>query len=487
LIGFFLLDGKHKWWILAASIFLIFISWGMYFKELNGPLLKILPGLNKFRAPSTAIVVPTMLLCILAALSLDKLFTLAPTDRTAAWKQTKKGLYLVGGIFLILFVLYGSFDYTGEAERGLQAQVANMQPQIQEYIRSFLHGLHADRQSMFLNSLFRSLLYIAIAAAVAFFWIKGKLKPLIALGIIGALSFVDLITIDNQYLSADKYVDIDEAETPFQPTPADVQVLKDTSYYRVFDLREGLGNITNTSATPYFHHDVTGYHPAKLSLYQDLIENQLYKYPNCQPVLDMLNTKYLLVPTNTGRDSAQLNPGALGEAWFVKGVRYVDSPRAAMNALTTLNVRDTAVLFTADKSKVGIDPPKPPDNPVRETPNFNPPVINETIFLQNNGNDEMIYKSATAQQRFAVFSEVYYNRGWHAYVDNVEAPIIRTDFALRGLTVPTGSHTIKFEFHPASYYTGRTIQIIASLLLLALLVMAAVQTFKPKPPQAAKP
>lgn len=459
LIGFFLLDNKHKWWILAASLFTLAISWGGYFREFNAFLLKTLPGMNKFRAPSVAVVVPTLLLCLLAALTLDKLFGLTAAERTEAWKKYKKGLFLVGGVFIVLFIMYGSFDYTGEGERGLQQNISQMQPQVQEYVRTYLHSLKEDRQSMFLGSIVRSLIYIALAAAVGFFWIKGQIKPLLAVGIIGALSFIDLITLDVQYLTADKYVDNEEAQNAFQLGPLETDIKKDTSYYRVFDLREGIHNITNTSTLPYFFHDVTGYHPAKLGIFQDLIENQLYKFPNCQPTLDMLNAKYILKPGDASKESA-LNPGALGPVWLVKSVTYVDSPRAAMNALTTLNVRDTAVIIGARQNI------------------SSQPAAGDSIWLTSNDNDEMTYQSKTTGPRFAVFSEVYYNRGWRATIDNVDAPIIRTNFVLRGLVVPGGSHSIKFAFHPSSYYTGRTIQIIASIILWLFLAFACYQTFK---------
>ena len=465
LLGFFLLDGKHKWWILAAAAMTLMMSWGMYFLGFNSFLLKVLPGYNKFRAPSVVIVVPTLLLVMLAALTLNRLFTMTAAERTGAWKQYKKGLYLTGAVFVILFVLYGSFDYAGELDRSLQQRVATAPQQIQDYIRSFVHALREDRQSLFLNSLLRSLLYVAIAAAVGFFWLKGRLKPLVALGIIGALTLIDLFTIDVQYLSADKYVDEEEAQTPFQPTAADQQIMADKSYYRVFDLRYGGGPTITNVPSSYFHHSIAGYHPAKLSIYQDLLENQLYKYPNCQPVLDMLNTKYILLPNSAGRDSAAINPGALGPVWLVKGIRYADSSRAVMDALNTLDVKDTAVLFSTDRQTI----------PTTATGTAG---SGDTVYLTKHDNDEMTYQSKTATPRFAVFSEVYYNRGWKAYIDNNEAPIYRVNYVLRGMALPAGNHSIRFEFHPASYYTGKSIQIVANLLLLILLIVAGIQMRK---------
>jgi hypothetical protein len=157
-----------------------------------------------------------------------------------------------------------------------------------------------------------------------------------------------------------------------------------------------------------------------------------------------------------------VNPGALGPAWLVRGIRYAADPKSVMNALTDLDVKDTAVLFTADQAAIpagALGTPEPTDS----------------IWLEKNDNDEMVYRSKTSAPRFAVFSEVYYNRGWHAYVDDKEAPILRTNYVLRGLALPAGSHTIRFEFHPVSYYGGRTIQLIASLILTVLLIIAAVQ------------
>ena len=472
MIGFFLLDGKHKWWILAAGTLTILMSWGEYFRGFNVFLLDILPGYNKFRAPSVIIVVPTLLLCMLAALTLDRLFSLSAAGRSNAWTAYKKGLYLTGGVFALLLFLYLSADYVSasSSEAGLAQRVSSLPAQLQEYIRGFLHALREDRQSLFFDSLLRSFGYIAIAAVIAGLWIKGRLKPALSLGIIGALAVIDLLSLDSQYLNSEKYQDQEEAETPFQPSPADQQVMADKSYFRVFDLRDGIRNITNNGSTPYFHHSITGYHPAKLSLYQDLIENQLQKYPDCQPVLNMLNTKYILLPTADGRgDSAALNPDALGPVWFVRGIRYAPTPRAVMDALTGLDTKDTAILFTADAAATaGIKPIPPQDDTTSR----------DSIVLIHNDNDEMTYHSTSVNARLAVFSEVYYNRGWKAYIDGTEASIIRTDFALRGLAVPAGTHDIRFTFHPASYYTGRTIQVIASILLLILLFLAAVKEWR---------
>jgi len=456
-IGLFILDGKHKWWILGACILSFMMSWGGNLQSFNSFLLRTLPGYNKFRAPSVILVIPNFLFCVLAILSLQRLLTLTAADRETFWKKYKNALYFTAGVFVLLFLLYFSFDYTTTADKDVLKRAASLQPQIAEYIKGFLSALKEDRQAVFLSSLLRSLLFVAAAAVLLTLVVKGKLKPLLAIGIVGALAFIDLMGMNVQYLSYENFQDEEEAQSEFTPSPSDQAVLRDSSWYRVLDLRQGgLNSLTYGAMTAYWHHSIGGYHPAKLSIYNDLIENQLARYPDCMPVINMLNTKYIFRPTRDGHDSVAFNPDALGPAWLVRSVRYASSPRAAMDALTSLDTKDTAVLFSNDRVTVGAA------------------TSTDTITLTKADNDEMVYESNTGSRRFAVFSEIYYNRGWHAYIDNQETPIIRTNYVLRGLSLPPGHHTIRFAFHPSSYYTGMTLQLISGIVLLLLLLAAAI-------------
>lgn len=466
-IGFFVLDNKHKWWILAACILSILMSWGGYFLDFNAFLLNHLPGYNKFRAPSVILVIPNFLLCVLAILSLQQLLVLPAASREVFWKKYKKALYFTGGVFVVLLVLYFSFDYTSTEDKDFEKRVAGMQPQVLEYVHNFFGALREDRQNLFFGSLTRSFLFVAAAAILAGLAIKGKLKPMLAAGLIGALAFIDLMGMDVQYLNYDKYQDEEEAQAVYTPTPSDQAVLRDPSWFRVLDLRQGGLNSLNYGApTAYFHHSIGGYHPAKLSIYNDLIDNQLMKFPDCMPVINMLNTKYIFQPAQNGHDSVMVNPGALGPAWFVQTVKYAATPKAVMDGLTGLDTRDTAILFSSDRSAIGLPG------------SIDAPAAGDTITLQKSDNDEMIYESRTSGKRFAVFSEIYYNRGWHAYVDETEIPIIRTNYVLRGLSVPAGKHTIRFTFHPASFYTGKRLQLLAGLALVVLLIGAVVMEWR---------
>jgi hypothetical protein len=227
-------------------------------------------------------------------------------------------------------------------------------------------------------------------------------------------------------------------------------IKQDTGYYRVLNTTT---DFTNESFTSYHHNSVGGYHPAKLQIYQDLIENQIAK--NNMQVLNMLNTKYFIVqnPQN-GQPIAQMNPSAFGPVWFVKAIKYVADGREEMKALDSTNLRDTAVVQTKFKTNIG-------NEPVADS--------TATIRLIENKNDYILYESSAAANQYAVFSEVYYPRGWKAFIDGKELPIVKTNYALRGLPVPAGKHKIELKFEPRSYELGNSITMYASLLAFLLL------------------
>ncbi|MDQ6609327.1 MAG: hypothetical protein M3Y85_05860, partial [Bacteroidota bacterium] len=412
LIGFFILDGKHKWWILAASALAIVMSWGSYFDGFNSFLLNYLPFYNKFRAPSMMIVIPTLLFCVMAALTMQKIILF--DSKEELWQRYKKGLLLTAGVFVLLFIIYLGSDYMNEGDRNLLKQTSTAPNEMKEYIRAFLNGLKEDRKGLFLSSLIRSLLFVAAAAAIVWLLVKKNLPKMILIGGLGVLAFIDVMAIDTRYLNDEKYQDENDYQANFTPTPADEQILQDTSYYRVFDLRQGISAALGSGyALPsYFHKSIGGYHPAKLSIYQDLIEQQLSKFPQSLPVVNMLNTKYIIQKDQQGKDQVFNNPDALGAAWFVKGIRYESTPQAVMNALSSFNPKDTAVLFTADQKQIGAT------SIAADSTGF--------IRLLKNDNDVIDYQSSSSTTGFAVFSEVFYEKGWKAYIDGKESPIIRT-------------------------------------------------------------
>lgn len=474
ILGFFLIDKKHAVWILATIILTLFMSWGKYFEGFTGILLNALPLYNKFRAPSMILVIPTLLLCTMAIMALQTIST--TTDSKEIFKKFRNGLFFTGGIFLVALVVYFSGDFSSESSDGfLLKQVSSIKDAQQKEameapIRSFVNGLREDRKDLFLGSLFRSLAFIVVAAGLCWLLIKNKIKPVIAIAVIGLFAFVDVMMIDVKYFNAENYQDGDEYKSVFEPSPIDQEILKDTSYYRVLDLTPGISGAFNSGAlTAYFHKAVGGYHPAKLSIYQDIIEKQLFNFPDCAPVLNMLNAKYIILPPmKQGENvSLQTNPDALGAAWFVKNLSAKKTNAEIMTALTYLHPKDTALVVEKDMAALGSVATMADST--------------ASISLLYNDNDIIEYKSHAASAGFAVFSEVYYADGWVATIDDKETPIVRTNYVLRGLAIPAGDHRIKFEFKPASFYNSSKAGILSSVFIWLLLIAAFIKAYKTKP------
>ncbi len=458
LLGFFVLDGKHKWWILATSLLAIVMSWGSFFLDFNTFLLNNLPFYNKFRAPSMTIVIPTFLFCMMAMITMQRIIVFE--NKAELWQRYKKGLMLTGGIFVVLLLIYFNADFRNEGDKNLLQQTAAAAPEVQGYVNTFLSALKEDRKDLAFSSIIRSFFFILAAAAMIWLFVRKNISKVAVIAVVGVLAFIDVMGINTKYLSSSKFVDATEGEASFTPSPADAQIMQDTSYYRVLDLRQGISNALGTGyAMPaYFHNNIGGYHPAKLSIYQDLIEQQLSKFPQSLPVYNMLNTKYIIQKDQQGADQVYPNPEALGAAWFVKAIRYEKDGQSVMNALNNFSPADTAILFQSDAALV------------TQVPATDSAA---TIQLVYNNNDEVLYQSNSSANGFAVFSEVYYQKGWKAFIDEKEVPIVRTNYVLRGLSIPAGKHQIRFVFHPDAYYTGNTISMIAGILIF-LTIFAAI-------------
>ncbi|HVV03152.1 MAG TPA: YfhO family protein [Puia sp.] len=448
LIGMFVLDNKHKWWIAVTCTLALLMSWGGYLPGFNGLLLKYLPMYNKFRAPSVILVIPVFLLTVLATLSLQRILT----EPRIVIKKYVQGILLTAAVFLALMGLYFHLDYTTWFDQHFLQRAGDQ-------AKPFFRGLQDDRRALFLHSLLRSLAFITAAALLTTLYIKGKIKSGVLLVTIGILAYIDVLGIDLQYLNSSNYKPAASSPGDQVATATDSLILKDTGYYRVFDLRYGPDyTLTYGAATAWFHRSIGGYNAAKLSIYQDLIEHQLGKYPHCQPAIDMLNTRYLIERGPDG-DTVIRNEGALGPAWFVDGIVLAPNAKAVMEGLTALSAKDTAILFASDSAQPG-----------QFAHEASPGSPTDSIRLTLNNNDEMVYQSSSTFRRFAVFSEIYYSRGWKAYIDGKETPIFRTNYVLRGLSIPSGRHTIRFVFHPRSYYLGETVQNIAGFLTLIIIL-----------------
>ena len=455
IFGIFYVRSKHKWWLLAVTVLAILMAWGKYFPSFNTFLFDHLPLYSKFRAPTMSLVIPQLTFPIMAMLCLQQLFY-GSDDKAFIFKQFKKSLIATGVLVVLLVGMYASLSYRSENDTRLEAQLTQMAKGDASLGRSIISAAASERQSLFGQDLLRSIIFIVLAIALVFLYIKGRVKVVVALAGLGLLVFIDLITVDNRYLNHDSFHDVDEANAAFNPSPANQQISRDTSYYRVLNL--AAGDTWSDAITSYFHNSVGGYSAAKLAIYQDLLNFQFNKEPMNIQVLDMLNTKYIIVADRQNNQvNAEQNPGALGPCWFVKAIQYVDGPAAAMQALDHFNARDTAIVESEFKNDI-------PSTIQHDSTGF--------IRLINNDNDLITYESTSSSSEFAVFSEIYYNRGWKAYIDDKETPIVKTNYLLRGLAIPAGKHQIRFEFKPAAYYTGEKLSLAGSSLIVLLLLGA---------------
>lgn len=451
IFGMFFLKTHHKWWILGITIFALLMSWGKNFGTFNNLMFEYLPFYNKFRAPAMILVIPQLMFALVAVLSLQELL-FGKSTKEDSWKALRLSGIFTGSLFLVLGFLYVSFDYRIGYEKEIQQQLTQMAQGDATLGKDIINAVVADRKGMFGKDLLRSLFFIGIAWLLLFLFIRNKIKSQPVIWTLIVISLIDLLGVSNRYLNKDNYLEPEDFEGSFLPTAADIQIKKDPEQnYRVFNLTQ---SPFNDAITSYHHKSIGGYHAAKLSIYQDLIENQLSKQPMNMGVINMLNTKYIITQDSTGLVYPQQNPGALGSAWLVSEVLYVPNAKAEMKALDNFNPSTTAIVQESFKKNLST-------SLQWDTA--------ATIQLVKNENDIVTYKYNANSPQFAVFSEVYYDRGWKAFIDEKESPIIKTNYVLRGLMVPAGSHNIVFRFKPESYTTGKNVTLISQLLLLVLL------------------
>jgi hypothetical protein len=419
---------------------------------------------------------PQLAFPLLAALGLSQLLA-GKEDKESIWKKFKLSTYVTGGVAVVLIAFYFTSDYRGtndaslkerfmqgkmqQLSQGKQAAGPEAQQQATATANSLMKSLESDRQSLYGGDLVRTLLLIAAAVALLGFYIKGKIKPLVLMVGLIVLSTYDLLAVGARYLTQDSFVDPADFESSLSPTAADLQIKNDPDKnFRVFD--ESTQSPFEDARPSYHHNSLGGYSPAKLGLYQDIIENQLSK-GNMQ-VYNMLNAKYFIQrnPAN-GQPEARLNSGAFGPVWLVKAIHYVKDGNEEMKALDSINVRDTAIIQQKYQGLVKSEPV---------------PDSTASIKLIENLNDKLTYKFSAKTNQFAVFSEVYYDKGWNVFIDGNKADYYRVDYVLRGMAIPAGEHTIEFRFEPRSYAISDTIATWSHIIAYLLLIAALIYQFK---------
>jgi hypothetical protein len=333
-------------------------------------------------------------------------------------------------------------------------------PADQNYPDWLLSALHADRAAMMSADAWRSLILIALSSLFVWLYVHNRVKAGYFLLCLGTLILFDMWTVDKRFLNNDHFKPKHQAKA-ITPTNANLLILQDKDpNYRVLNLAT---NTFNESETSYFHKSIGGYSPAKLRRYQDIIDYHLSRQIS-PDVLNMLNTRYIIVSTNRGPE-VQLNPEALGNSWFVDSIQWVNNPNEEIEALYDFNPATTAIIDVAWKLQLSDDINSAIDDA-------------DKIVMVDYMPGNIIYESTAATPRLAVFSEIFY-KTWKAYIDGQEIPIIRVNYILRAVPVPAGEHTIEFKCVDKVFNVSARISlwssILVGLVLLALIGYAVKQ------------
>jgi hypothetical protein len=387
---------------------------------------------------------------------------IANPDKKTLFAKAKIALYITGGLTLIIAILPDLFlSFKSSNHQQLVDSLTQFARGDSGLGNAMANALIQDRIAAARADALRTLIFLIIGFVILWAYFKQKINVTVLSIALLAVTLIDLWTIDKRYLKDEYFTDRQESLLP-QPREVDTFIAKDTDPdFKVLDLTQ---NILEDATTPFFNKSIGGYSAARMKRFDELVESQLTKSLN-QDVLDMLNTKYIISQDPQSKSlSMKRNETACGHAWFVKSVKYVKDADQEMQAITAFAPKDEAIVDQQYKSKI-----------TEGASGFDP---NGSIKLVKYSPDDMVYESGSTIASVAVFSEVYYDKGWKMYIDGKEAPYFRADYLLRAAQLPVGNHKVEFIFHPASYYTGEKISLAGSILLVLALGGAAYTGFR---------
>jgi hypothetical protein len=453
IFGLFIVKSPLKWWILATVVLTFFLSIGSSFPYVSDLFFNYFPLYNKFRSIESILSVTALFVPILALLAVGEVIS-GTTTKPELLKSLKISFYITGGLALVLlavpeiFLSFKQSDYLAFSTR--VGQFLN-NPQAGTDI---MRALVSDRESIERWDAFRSLVFIVITFGLLWAFIKQKISTTVLSISFFVLIIIDLWQVDKRYMKDADFQDKQEASQLVQARDVDQLINRDPDPdYRVFDLTQ---DIKVDRLSPFFHKSIGGYSAARLKRYDELIDNQIGINPPNRNVLDMLNTKYVIRQDSAGNYKAERNDFACGPVWFVKSIKFVPNADKEMQAISAFSPKDEAIVDESYRKLIDT-----------KLPIANDP--NASIKLVKYSPDDMVYESGSTSAQVAVFSEVYYNKGWKMYVDGVESPYFRADYVLRAAQLTTGAHKIEFKFHPASYYTGEKISLAGSIIMILAL------------------
>ena len=454
-LALFLVKGRVKWWIVAAFLLSLLLSWGRNFPTLTQFFIDYVPFYNKFRAVSSIQVIIELVLPILAILGLHQYF-----NNFVKEEQKRKALFysfgIVGGL-TILFILFKSslFGFESPYDKFF----------IEELGMPFIDAVREDRMALFTSDAIRSLGFVVIAAGTLWIFLKAKVSEVVAIGILAVLIVVDLVGVDRRYVDNEDFVLSRVMEQPFQENGADMEIAKDDGHFRVYDIT---ADPFNSGRASYYHNAIGGYHAAKPKRIQDLEEFYISK--GDIGILNMLNARYIILKGPNGGPVAQRNPYANGNAWFVENVIFAENDNEEISLLDSLDTKKTVIVQTKFKDQL----------PIEEIERDSTASIDLVSYSPN----RLLYEASTKSPQLAVFSEIYYANGWNAYINGEAADYIRANYTLRAMKVPVGNNQIEFKFEPQVIKTGSSISLASSLLFLLILGGGAYFGFRKRMSQS---
>ncbi|MCP9235542.1 YfhO family protein [Lewinella sp. JB7] len=450
--GLFTASTTARIWLGGGTLLIFMLSLGSNAAGINRLLFDYLPLLNNFRTPNSALSIATFLMVALGVLGVRNWLTLRARTPEAAGSRLRLAGIAAAAMGVLVLALGTMLDFSSAQDAAQLARFTGGQGDVSQLV-----GALADtRREVYSDDAWRSFLFVGLTYGALYLLWRNKVSLMVAAIAVGLLGLVDFVGINKRYLSHDDFQPRRVVSNAVQPTAADQQIMQDPDpNYRVLNLSRDLDKDAFTS---YFHKSIGGYSAVKLRRYQDLIDGYLSQRD--EDVLNMLNTKYFLIPGENGELRAQQNPGAYGNAWLVSDIRVVEGPDAEFAALGTVeDLRRTAIVESDFAPALAALEPTGQGN------------VELTEYAPN----ALTYTFHSDAEQLVVFSEIWYgpDLGWQATIDGEPADLIRANYALRALRVPAGQHTIKMVFAPASFAVGRTISFISSVLIL-LAVIGAV-------------
>ncbi len=451
---------KVKYAFLTGAIVSLLLSWGKNFSMLTNFFIDHVPMYDKFRAVSSVQVILELCLPVLAIMGLQSYFK---SEKNEQWKAIWKSSSVVLVLIVFLFIVKGSFNFSANVDTQL-LKIFRQQTEDPSFGAQFMKALKADRKEMYVSDLMRSGLLILFVAGLLWLQLKNRISQTVSVVLIGILMVGDLILIDKNYVTPKDFINKRQVEEPFEATKTDLEILKDTSNYRVYEVQGRL-----QARTSYFHKSVGGYSAVRPRRFDQLFDYQIDKslsdfgklinqetllLTKSIPILNALNVKYIIVPTDDA-DIAIKNPFINGNAWFVNEVKIVNTADEEMKAIGITDLNTVAI----------INQKQFPDFKNSTKTKDTVSTIKMDVYKPN----YIKYSAINSMEGIAVFSEIYYPKGWNVYIDGKKDTHFRVDYVLRGMKIPAGKHTIEFKFEPQVIKTGSIISLISFVLILLLL------------------